>query len=118
LYLTTRNLLVACMLILFAGPAALDAQVTTATIYGEVHDASGAVVPRANVNAVNKGTGVARDTTTDDRGEFALTALPTGQYTVTIEATGLQEIHQPGSGTPRRTDGEPNLCARSGTTVR
>lgn len=87
-----QNFLLACTLVLFAGTAALEAQVTTATIYGEVHDATGAVVPRANVNAVNKGTGVARDTMTDDRGQFALPALPTGQYTVTIEAMGFKKF--------------------------
>jgi hypothetical protein len=79
-------------LVLLAATAAIEAQVTTATIYGEVHDASGAVVPRANVNAVNKGTGVSRDTMTGDRGQFALPALPTGQYTVTVEATGFKKF--------------------------
>lgn len=72
--------------------AALDAQVTTATIYGDVHDASGAVVPRASVTASNQATGISRDTMTDDRGEFALTALPTGRYSLTIEVTGFKKF--------------------------
>jgi hypothetical protein len=70
----------------------LEAQVTTATIYGVVQDSSGAVVPKAMVTATNKGTGVTRDSTTDDRGEFALAALPTGQYTVKIEQSGFKTL--------------------------
>src|SRR5438874_1273682 len=71
---------------------ALKGQVTTATIYGEVHDATGAVVPRAKVTATNQGTSISRETTTDDRGEFALPALPIGPYNLTIEATGFKKF--------------------------
>ena len=39
----------------------LDAQVTTATFVGLVHDSSGAVVPGATVVATHRGTGVPRE---------------------------------------------------------
>src|ERR1700688_4980778 len=72
--------------------AALNAQVTTATIYGDVRDASGAVGPRASVTASNQATGISRDTMTDARGEFALTPLRTGRYSLTIEVTGFKKF--------------------------
>src|SRR5579871_1452498 len=70
----------------------LEAQVTTATLYGVVQDATGATVPSATVTATNQGTGVARTAMTDDRGEFALPALPTGQYALKIEHAGFKTL--------------------------
>ena len=63
----------------------LNAQVTTATIYGVVHDPSGAVLPGAKVTVTNQGTNLAREVASDERGEFAVPALPAGRYTVKIE---------------------------------
>src|SRR5262245_20975006 len=68
----------------------LQAQVTTATIYGVVRDPTGAVLPGAAVTATNQGTNFARDTISDERGEFALVALPTGRYTLKIELPGFK----------------------------
>src|SRR5262245_20837059 len=66
-------------------PTHRNAQVTTATLYGVVHDASGAVLPGASVTATNQGTNLSRGIVTDERGEFALPALPAGSYTLKIE---------------------------------
>ena len=46
------------------------AQVLYGTLTGTVSDQSGAAVPSAKVEALNVGTGVARSTTTDDRGNL------------------------------------------------
>ena len=75
---------------LFIFPANLDAQVTTATLLGEVRDTSGAAVPGATIVARHQGTGVPRDAISNERGEFVLTALPTGLYSVTISLTGFK----------------------------
>src|SRR5215510_2048139 len=69
-------------------PAA--AQVTTATLYGVVQDPSSAVLPGASVTATSQGTGLTRSTVTDERGEFAIAALPAGAYTVKIELPGFK----------------------------
>src|SRR5262245_4350451 len=66
------------------------AQRTTATIYGLVEDSSGAAVPRASVRLVNIETGANRDTTTGNEGEFSLTLLPAGRYTLEAEASGFK----------------------------
>lgn len=66
------------------------AQVTTATVYGVVRDSSGAVLPGASVTATHQGTSLSRDTISDERGEFALPALPAGPYTLKIELPGFK----------------------------
>jgi len=73
-----------------------DAQVTTATLIGVVHDSSNAVIPGASVIATHEGTGVSREATTDANGEFVLSALPSGPYTVRIELTGFKATRNQG----------------------
>src|SRR5689334_8905160 len=76
--------------ILLGPTSALSAQVTTATVYGLVQDSSGAVLPGATVVATNQGTNLSREVITDERGEFALPALPSGRYTLKIEMSGFK----------------------------
>jgi hypothetical protein len=81
----------------FLMPAArLDAQVTTATLVGLLRDSSGAVIPGATVVATHEGTGVSRETVTDSNGEFVLSALPSGPYTLKIELTGFKTLENKG----------------------
>ena len=68
----------------------LEAQVTTATLVGLVRDSSAAIVPGASVVATHEGTGVPREATTDERGEFVLSALPAGPYAVRIAMPGFK----------------------------
>jgi hypothetical protein len=69
---------------------ALHAQVLTATMYGVVRDSSGGAVPGANVTVTNQGTGLVREGVSDAVGEFALTSLPAGRYTLRIELPGFK----------------------------
>jgi hypothetical protein len=67
------------------------AQELTATIYGTVTDASGAVVPSATVVVHNNATNIdIRTVTTGSNGEYVVTSLPAGTYTVTVHGTGFQ----------------------------
>ncbi len=89
------------VLLLFASallmPASrLEAQVTTATLVGQLRDTSGAVIPGATVVATHEGTGVSREAVTDANGEFVLAALPSGPYTVKIELTGFKTMENRG----------------------
>jgi len=77
-------------------PAWLEAQVTTATLYGVVRDTTGAVLPGASIAATHQGTNLPRDGVTDERGEFALPALPTGPYTLKIELPGFKTYNSAG----------------------
>jgi hypothetical protein len=74
----------------------LDAQVTTATLVGLLRDSSAAVIPGATVVATNEGTGVSREAVTDVHGEFVLSAMPSGTYTVKIELSGFKTLQNRG----------------------
>ena len=59
-------------------------------------DASGAVVPKAQVSVKNEATGDVRNATANGSGVFTFSALPTGSYDVTISASGFQSFQQTG----------------------
>src|ERR1700730_13884562 len=65
-------------------------QVLEATLYGVVHDSTGGSLPGATVVVVQQGTNLTRETVADERGEFALPALPAGTYSLKIELTGFK----------------------------
>src|SRR5881628_2442463 len=77
-------------------PAAVDAQVTTATLVGQLRDSSGAVIPGATAVATHEGTGVSREAVTDANGEFVMSALPNGPYTIKIELSGFRTLENKG----------------------
>ena len=91
---TPKLLLLAA--VLGFSPVAADAQVTTSTLVGLVRDTSSAIIPGATVIATNEGTGVARETISNANGEFVLSALPSGPYTVKIELTGFKTLQNQG----------------------
>ena len=62
----------------------------TSNVQGIVQDASGAVVPKANVTLVNNATQVTRSATTDADGNFRFVSLAPGSYKLTVEAQGYQ----------------------------
>lgn len=66
-------------------------QTTTGTILGMVKDPTGAIISGANVTATNEATGLTRATLSGDSGEYVITLLPVGRYTLTIEASGFKK---------------------------
>src|SRR5512143_2414106 len=75
-------------LLLFAVSTAV-AQ-STATLQGTVTDASGAVVPDAQVTAINIATNLQRTATTDSTGNYLIASLPAGTYRIDVQARGMQ----------------------------
>src|SRR2546425_4673597 len=69
------------------------AQVSTSTITGSVQDSSGAAVPGAKVVAKNEGTGVTYETKTTSAGDYTLSALPPGLYTITVTQIGFRTFN-------------------------
>ena len=69
------------------------AQTLTGTIFGVVTDASGGVVPNAEVKATNEATGQLWTTASGASGEFQLQNLPPGSYAVEVSAAGFQVFH-------------------------
>src|SRR5437762_13741215 len=83
---------VACICISFLIAFAIaSAQTTTGSIVGKVTDSSGAIVPNAAVTVTNVDTGIAIKATTDADGNYGVTTLPVGRYSVTIEAQGFKK---------------------------
>ena len=62
----------------------------TAQLTGTVTDASGASVPGAKVTATNLDTEVARDSVTNDSGNYLVTGLLPGNYRVVAEKNGFK----------------------------
>ena len=77
--------------VLLAFTSAAVAQLTTADILGTVTDASGAVVPNANVTLVNLGTNETRTVQSNGSGDYIFTLLPVGHYSISVKASGFQE---------------------------
>jgi hypothetical protein len=71
-------------------------QATTAELSGTVEDASGAVVPGAQVIANNIATNIAHSTVSEKSGHYVLGQLPPGDYTITVEAKGFSKLVQTG----------------------
>ena len=68
----------------------------TGTITGTITDASGAVVPGAQITATQTTTGVARATNTDAQGFYTLTFLPIGDYEITVSQAGFATLDRKG----------------------
>lgn len=66
-------------------------QPTTATLSGVVTDPNGAVIVGAHIIATQAGTGLQRQTTTNDVGFYVLTNLPPGEYEVKAQSTGFAD---------------------------
>jgi hypothetical protein len=64
----------------------------TATVRGTVNDPSGASVPLASVTITDADRGTSQTTTADEAGRYAITALPPGQYVLTVEAAGFKKF--------------------------
>jgi len=77
-------------------PALCLAQTNTATVYGTVTDPSGAAVVQATVQLTNQQTGGAWSATTNAQGEYTVTFLPAGVYTIVTRATGFKESRNTG----------------------
>lgn len=58
---------------------------TTGSIRGTVTDASGAVISKAAVTAINEATNEARNLTTNVKGDYEFLLLPVGNYTLQVE---------------------------------
>ena len=89
--LTARAVMLAVVCALLLGSAGpLQAQLSTATMFGTITDSSGAVIPNATVVITQTLTNFTRQTTTNAQGEYRAEFLPVGPYTVKVDAKGFQ----------------------------
>jgi hypothetical protein len=79
--------LVFFLLLLF--PLSALAQTTISTIEGTIKDAQGSVISGAQVVIKSPAMGIERTATSDASGFYRVTALPAGNYSLTISHTGF-----------------------------
>jgi len=85
-----RQLAVLISVMTFFSPCPIWSQ-ASASLSGKVTDPSGAAVSAATVTAKNLDTGISRNTSTDQTGQYRLFALPVGQYELGVTKKGFAE---------------------------
>jgi hypothetical protein len=100
-------------------PVRSRAQQVTGTILGNVQDATGAVIAKAQVTARNQDTGLTRLVQTNDQGEYRIDFLPPGNYEVQVSNSGFRSFRQTGItlqiGQSARVDAQLQLGETSST---
>jgi Carboxypeptidase regulatory-like domain/TonB dependent receptor len=84
--------------LLSLAPSAYSQAQTAGEITGQILDPSKAAISDATVTATNSATGAVRKAQTDSQGHYALTDLPVGTYSITVEHNGFQQLKQNGVG--------------------
>jgi hypothetical protein len=82
------------VLVLLLTGQSLFGQATEGTILGILRDPSGAVIRHGRIEVLNVQTGVTRATETNETGEYVVSNLPPGSYSVTVEAPGFKKAVQ------------------------
>src|SRR5512132_321645 len=91
------RILVLAFALLFSLSATALSQEITGNIVGTVKDSSGAAVKGATVTITDDDKGlVVRTITTGDEGEFSAPQLPSGNYSMAVEAPGFKKSLQTG----------------------
>ncbi len=70
----------------------IPAQTITGSISGTLTDDSGAVIPDTEVSIQNELTGEIRKTNTGGTGDFLVSALRPGRYTIAVDKTGFRGL--------------------------
>jgi hypothetical protein len=77
-----------------AAPVAYAQTNITGDLVGIVTDPTGAIVSGATVTVASLATGTTRSITTSSAGEYRVSQLPPGAYSITITATGFEKSRQ------------------------
>ena len=88
-WIRSAGLGLGCLLVLLGLLSAAHAQGAGSSIKGTVADASGGVLPKANVVAEDAEKGIRRSAVTNSSGGYLLTGLTPGTYTVSVELEGF-----------------------------
>jgi hypothetical protein len=75
--------------------AAAFGQGAGGTITGTITDATGAVVPSANIQVTNSATGVEYKIGASTTGNYTLANLPAGTYALAVDAAGFKKFERP-----------------------
>ena len=86
--------LTALCILLLVPVAAWSQGSTTASVRGNIQDATGAVLPGASVTMTNTGTNTPSTTVSDDRGQYFIAGLFPGTYDMKVELAGFKTYEQ------------------------
>src|SRR5437868_11848112 len=84
------SLVLIAAVILFLSPGHAAGQAVNATLLGTVTDSSGGTVAGAQVTIMEMKTGVKRNATTNESGNYQFSDIPPGQYEVAVEKQGFK----------------------------
>jgi hypothetical protein len=84
-------LLAAVLTMILIGAAKVEAQVLYGTLTGTVTDKTGAVVPNAALTLTDQATEQVRSATANGQGDYQLTNLLPGTYTLSVKQSGFTE---------------------------
>src|SRR5215203_5020479 len=74
--------------------AAAVAQTVTGTLSGTIVDAQGSVIPGATITIVNEATNDARTALSGTQGDFLVTNLQPGQYTLRVALQSFRTLER------------------------
>jgi Carboxypeptidase regulatory-like domain/TonB-dependent Receptor Plug Domain len=84
--------LVGCFFLWAVASLAWAQTADTGAIAGTVTDATGAVVPQAQLKATNRATGEARSASSAQNGSYSIPFLPPGTYSVDVSKDGFKTL--------------------------
>lgn len=93
------------------------AQLVSGNLTGTVYDVSGAIVPSATVVAHNDATGVDTTTTATTAGEYRISNLPVGTYTLSASAKGFTKAELKGVAISLNVTATANVTLQVGATA-
>ncbi|SEB49160.1 TonB-dependent receptor [Terriglobus roseus] len=108
--LGTASALVLCAT---AGGAA-SAQLSTATMFGVVRDASGAAIPNASITLTQTETNFSSKITAKEDGSYHVEFLPVGPYKITVSSAGFKTLERSGVVLSVMQNAEVNLALEIG----
>lgn len=82
--------------------SAASAQTPTGQVTGRISDASGAIVPAAEVMVTQVDTGAVRRTVSNETGYYTVSLLPPGEYRISVRKDGFRASNR--SGVPIAVD--------------
>jgi len=88
------------ILLILAVVSLVNAQTTTGSIFGDVTDASGAVLGGVAVRVASPSTGTSYEGQTDKLGSYQFAGLPPADYVVTVEYPGFRTMMRAGVALP------------------
>jgi hypothetical protein len=96
LHVTIKAGFLALALMLAFGSTVLAQEETAATVTGQVTDSTGALIKAATVVITNERTQQERRLQTNDDGQFVVTPLVPGTYTLTVEQANFKKYVESG----------------------